>query len=1072
MTDGSITIGTNVDVGGINTGLKSIKKSLSSLSKLAALAIGIRALTKLGVAAVTAASDLEEVQNVVDVAFGAEQVHKIEKFADTCIEAFGMSELSAKTTAGAFMSMGKAIGIPADEASDMSIALTGLTGDFASFHNISQEYAKTAMAAVYTGETETLKRYGLIVTEANLQQYALNKGIETSVKKMDAATKTRLRYNYIMEQTAFIQGDFARTSSSWANQVRVLQQRWTQFLIVLGKGLVQVLKPIVKVLNVALQRLIDFSNVLGKILTKLFGIQWESLSTETADTFDGITSGAEDATDATNALTEATEGYLSPIDEINKYKSDSDDSSGLGIDLGGIGDDVASDGGIGEDLIDDFKTDIDSLFELGEYIGQVIIDALESIPWSKIYAKAAAFGKGLAEFLNGLISPELFYTLGTTLANGLNTLIAFALNFVEEFDWVDFGQSIAAGINGMFLNFNWQGLAGTLAKWLNGLLTTLKEIALNVKWGDIASKIAHAINTFFDTFDFAEMANTLNAWVDALGEFIGTFLSEVDWNDVFKGIGEFLKNLDVDTIGIIVGVITIKNIGKLLFSNTVLSALGSGFAEAFGGVSLKSAISTLVSNIGLDLGLALSNLGSTIWFGLKMAFATVQGFITESIPGFLSGIGTELSAGIPVLLENLQLGNSLNASLTYAFGGVATTIGGILSTVAGAVLAIVNFFKMLQTGFDWLNEILMVIGIALAAVGAVILGVAAAPAAIVAAIVAAVATIVILVKDNWQWLVDNVFSPIGDFFVDLWETISGVFIGAATWVKDNVIDPVVNFIVGLVTRVAQILEGLWIIIKAVFMIVADTVNTYVIQPVVSFFTKLYNEIVAIVTKLWNAVVSVISTIASWVNTNIIQPVVTFVTNLVNTIVLKVKTFWQKIQDILKTISDWIKKNIIDPVYNLFKGLWNGIASAFETVINGIIGGLESAINWIITGVNKVLGLFNSVVGAAAKVTGDSWSGVTPVPEVKFSHISIPKLATGAVIPPNAPFMAMLGDQKNGTNVEAPLSTIEQAVRNALGSGFGGTIVIENILDGAVITKSVIKNAKLMQVSTGSNPLAF
>ena len=149
FADGNIIIGTSVDVGGLNTGLKKIEKSFGKIGRLASLVLGVGAFVKLGKAALDAASDLQEVQNVVDVAFGKgtskDMTGKIERFAETCIQDFGMSRFAAKQTAGSFMAMGKSMGLTMEEASDMSVSLTGLTGEKASFLNIKQYYARVAL---------------------------------------------------------------------------------------------------------------------------------------------------------------------------------------------------------------------------------------------------------------------------------------------------------------------------------------------------------------------------------------------------------------------------------------------------------------------------------------------------------------------------------------------------------------------------------------------------------------------------------------------------------------------------------------------------------------------------------------------------------------------------------------------------------------------------------------------------------------------------------------------------------------------------------------------------------------
>lgn len=1055
--DGNIIIGTSVDVGGINTGLNKISNQFRKLSRLSSSILGVTAFVKFGKAALDAASDLQEVQNIVDVAFG-DMSYKIEKFTDTCIDKFGISELAAKQTAGSFMAMGKSVELTSKEASDMAVKLTALTGDFSSFYNISQDYSRVAMSAVYTGETETLKRYGIIMTEANLQQYAHTLGIEKSIKSMGAREKVLLRYNYLLKATTFIEGDFVRTQNSWANQIRVLQERWKQFLIVLGSGLITVLTPLVKTLNSIVTALTNFAKTLGAILSELFGIDFQDITQQGSSGMEDIAESATDAEEATKAAAKAAKMYLSPIDELNRYASASKSgSSGLG--LGDINTETVEKGA--QSLAEKIKSQIDSLFELGEYLGQKIIDMLDSIDWESIFKRAEIIGRGLAEFLNGLFSPELFGKLGSSLANVLNTAIYFALAFIEEFSWADFGASIASGINELFLTFDFSSLASTIANFWNGLLTTMLVMAKEIKWEEIGKTIADAVNVFFDTFDFKLLAQTINAWVDGIKDFIKEFIDTVEWEDVFSGISEFLSELDVDTVSIIVGYMVIKKILKLKLAESVLSAISKSLASAIG------------ANVGLDLA-SDAGIGAALIAAFKKGVAS----LTAQIPTLLSGLPAtigefftlrlpmligSISGGFSVLFENLALGNTLSASLGYAFGPLVPIISGIIALVSGALLAIVSFVSMITDKFSWLKEILMVVGIALAAIGAVLLGVVTGPvAAIIAAIVAAVATAVILIKDSWSAIVENVVAA--------WDFVSGIFITIATWINDNVIQPLISFFVGVYVRVSQIFEGLWIIIKAIWIVASSWFTEKVITPLVGAFTFVRDKISEFLKNAWENIKIVWAFVSGWFNTKVIQPLIKFFTPIVETISGIFKKAIYNIKLAWALVVGWFTTKVIEPIASLFKNLWNGIGSGIEFILNGIISGLEGAINWIISGINNLLSMFNKVVTASAKITGDSWGGVSLVPSVSLSRISIPKLATGAVLPANSPFMALVGDQKSGTNVEAPLSTIKQALVEAL-EGFGSTAStnVNLILDGMQVARAVIKNGKVIQITNGSNP---
>ena len=183
-------------------------------------------------------SDLKEVQNVVDTTFG-DMTDKVEEFSKSAIENFGMSELSAKKYAARFQSMGTAMGLTgkqvenaqkklnkinpelaargysdtADSVADMSINITKLTADMASFYNVAQEDVAKDLESIWTGQTRPLRAYGLDLTNLTLQEWALKNGIDANVKSMSQAEKTLLRYQYVLANTSAAQGDFAKTSA-------------------------------------------------------------------------------------------------------------------------------------------------------------------------------------------------------------------------------------------------------------------------------------------------------------------------------------------------------------------------------------------------------------------------------------------------------------------------------------------------------------------------------------------------------------------------------------------------------------------------------------------------------------------------------------------------------------------------------------------------------------------------------------------------------------------------------------------------------------------------------------------
>lgn len=333
----------------ITSETSKIKSAVSGIkTAIAGIAVGT-GLFQLGKQAINTASALQEVQNVVDVAFG-DMSWKAERFAQSALESFGMSELSAKRTASTYMAMASEMGLSNDVASDMAITLAGLTGDVASFYNISQELADIKLKSVFTGETETLKDLGIVMTQANLQAYALSQGITKNVSDMTQAEATTLRYNFVLSQLSMAQGDFSRTSGSWANQVRILKEQFSQLWGIIGNGIISALTPVVQAINAIISKIITFANVVSGVLGRLFGKK--SAGQQASSGFTSASNAAKQATASTGGLNKAlkgTEGQakktakalgsLASFDELNTISaSDSGSSGGSGgTGAGGIG---------------------------------------------------------------------------------------------------------------------------------------------------------------------------------------------------------------------------------------------------------------------------------------------------------------------------------------------------------------------------------------------------------------------------------------------------------------------------------------------------------------------------------------------------------------------------------------------------------------------------------------------------------------------------------------------------------------------------------------------------------------
>lgn len=214
------------------------------------------------------ASDLAEVQNVVDVTFGS-ATEAINSWSKECLAAYGMNEVSAKRYAGTIGAMLKSSGLAGDAIVDMSKDMVGLAGDMASFYNLDLETAFEKIRSGISGETEPLKQLGINMSVANLEAYALSQGITTAYNEMSQAEQVMLRYNYLMSTTADAQGDFARTQDSYANQTRLLSESWLEFTGVMAEQLLPVLTTIVSWLNNIVAFLTENADMVSAVLVGL-----------------------------------------------------------------------------------------------------------------------------------------------------------------------------------------------------------------------------------------------------------------------------------------------------------------------------------------------------------------------------------------------------------------------------------------------------------------------------------------------------------------------------------------------------------------------------------------------------------------------------------------------------------------------------------------------------------------------------------------------------------------------------------------------------------------------------------
>lgn len=448
-----------------NSVMGKVNSVISSVKKTVATALATTAIFKFGKSCIQLGSDLAEVQNVVDTTFTS-MSNSVNKFAKSAIDDFGLSETVAKKYTGTLGAMAKSFGFTEQEAYNMSTTLTGLAGDVASFYNMTSDEAYTKLKSVFTGETETLKELGVVMTQNALDQYALANGYGITTAKMSEQEKVALRYNFVLQQLSLAQGDFAKTSDSWANQIRVMQLRFESFKATMGQGLINIFLPVIKVLNVVISKLQVFAAYFSAITEALFGKAQKgatNVSNSLGTTPKGLStslgnvgSSSTNASKGLNKASKATKkagasakkakkeikGLISGLDEINNLTSN---KTGETNNLPSIGGSTPSAGGVG------------SVGDLG--IGNIpTVDIGSKIETSGLEAKMEKIKK-------------VFDNMKKYILDRKEAIIAIC-------------AGLLAGVGSYFVISKWSSIVSKVSKGfkpLKKVITFVKEVALGIK---------------------------------------------------------------------------------------------------------------------------------------------------------------------------------------------------------------------------------------------------------------------------------------------------------------------------------------------------------------------------------------------------------------------------------------------------------------------------------------------------------------------------------------------------------------------------------------------------------------
>lgn len=703
--DGSIILDTRTNTTGIEKGTKQIEGKFNSLmataKKLGAViasAFAIKQIIDFSRECISLGSDLEEVQNVVDVTFG-KMSGQIDSWAKEAATQFGISELAAKQYSSTIGAMFKSMGFQGQELTDMSTKMAELAGDMASFYNLDTDTAFQKIRSGISGETEPLKQLGVNLSEANLEQFRLSQGMTTAYKNMTQQEKALLRYNYLLSVTSDAQGDFARTSNSWANQTRILSLQFQSLKADIGAGLINVLTPVLQLINKIIGGLAKMASAF-KAFTNLLTGKKSDTSTSAGAGVGATAAGLEDASAAANDYADATDKtakatkkankenqkYTSGLDKIHQYQSNQADTSTPGTG----GKSKASTPAAASNAVD-----FGSLNQ-----GETALDKVDK-KMQEVVDRIKKAAEPLRKAFSGLLS-TLKSAFGWILDNILIPLGKWALNealprfFTTLADVVTIVDNVLKAAQP-----GWQWFWDNV---LNPIITFVADKFLQF-WDFLNEKLAA----------FAQWCKDNPAVIENITTFILAFFAALTGIKIITGIANMIKSLGT-FIAVVKTVIATMNpwtiiiaaviaAGVLLWKNwDVISAKAK---QIWGAISsyLKRTWETIKKNVSAfmegvknvwDKGWnTVKTLASTIWDGIKSTLSGIWSGISSTASSIWNGITSMISGALNrVASVASSVGTKVKNAVVGAFNAIKNAIkkpiNGIIGFVNGLVSGIVD----------------------------------------------------------------------------------------------------------------------------------------------------------------------------------------------------------------------------------------------------------------------------------------------------------------------------------------------------------------------------------------------
>ena len=720
----------------ISSRAKSIGDKISGIGT--SLTVGVTApLAIAGKSMVDAASDFDENLNKISVAFG-DNADEVKAWADTATQSFGLSMNQALEATSLFGDMATSMGISQGEAASMSTSLAGLAGDLASFKNIGIDQAMTALNGVFTGETESLKQLGIVMTEVNLQEFA--DGLGLVYDDMTQAEKVQLRYNYVMAMSKNAIGDYARTSDGTANSMRTFQASVENLAIALGQNLLPIVTPIIQkatemvnafsAADPELQRLIlgiagiaaaagpaliilggmvsgfgSLVSILGAVLSPI-GLIITAIAALSAG-FVYLMNTNEQFRDA---VLQVWDSISSKIQSVRDIISE--------IDFSGIFSGIIS-------QLQTFLPSFESVFNTVKIIIGTVADAF------------SAFFSGLAGSFSG----------------GLDGAEGFASGFMTVLGMI---SPPLKAIILLFQNFGPQieSLVSIIGSSLVPVFSTLGTTI-----GGIASAIMPAIQSAL-----ANLLPVISQIISTVANLVSSILPVLV--SLFNQLAPFLVQI-AEVIGQIVAALA-PMIAQLINSLLpVIQNIVTVIANA-----VQSVMPAVVSILNVIMSV-IQALAPVIMDILSVVISVVSNIISAISP-IISFIGSVISAIMAIISPIVTFIANIIATIIQVIGTIIGTVTGIFSTVFSIVSDVwSNISQFISTA---INAISTIISGLTNTVGGVFNGIYSVVSSVMGKVRSFITGVFTGIKSAWNGLtsfVSGVFSGIGNAVSSLVNTVKG-----------------------------------------------------------------------------------------------------------------------------------------------------------------------------------------------------------------------------------------------------------------------------------------------------------